>query len=552
MWKIKLLFIFFLILYLIVIAKLFLIQVFNIYRKDNFLYLQSKKLMPERGKIYDRQNNPLVLNQINYLMYLEPKKIENKDIIFKKLEAILKIDKASLEAKFDREKYWIPVADRLDKETKSEIEKLKIKGIGFEEKMRRYYPEASLSAHLLGFVGKNKDGEDIGYFGVEGFYNKELTGLPGFIQSEKDILGRPIMIGLQEKVEPENGRDLILTVDKTIQEIAKKKLAEGLKNYKAKSGCVIVADPSTMAILALVCLPDYDPDNYYLFSENYFKNPAISDLFEPGSIFKPLIMAAALQENKIKPDDFYNEQGPINIGEYQIRTWDNKYEGKISMTRILERSSNVGMVFIGEKLGKKNLLKYLNKFGFNELTGIDLQGEVSGFLKPVDQWYPIDYATVTFGQGIAVTPIQMITAFASIINGGNLMRPYVVSTIVSSDKKNVIKPKKIREIINEKNSLIIRKMLTSAVENGEVSWARPKGYKIGGKTGTAQIPIKGRYDPSKTIASFIGFIPADQPKIIVLVTLKEPGTSPWGSETAAPLFFEIIKELILYYNLVPE
>jgi len=552
MWKIKLLFIFFISLYLIIIARLFLIQVINIYRKDIFFYLQSKKLVAERGKIYDRHRNPLVLNQISYLMYLEPKKIEDKDVVFEKLESILKVDRASLEAKFDPEKYWIPVVDRLDKKTKEEIEKLKIKGIGFEEKMRRYYPEASLSAHLLGFVGKNKEGEDVGYFGIEGFYNKELAGLPGFIQSERDILGRPIMIGLQEKVEPENGRDLILTIDKTIQEIAKRKLEAGLKKYKAKSGCVIIADPLTMAILALVCLPDFDQENYYLFSEHYFKNPAISDLFEPGSIFKPLIMAAALQEGKIKPDDFYNEQGPIKIGEYQIRTWDNKYEGKISMTRILEKSSNVGMVYIGEKLGKKNLLAYLNKFGFNQLTGIDLQGEVSGFLKPVDQWYPIDYATVTFGQGIAVTPIQMITAFASIINGGNLMRPYVVSAVVSSDKKNIIKPKKIRKIINERNSLILRKMLVSAVENAEVSWARPKDYKIGGKTGTAQIPIKGQYDPSKTIASFIGFLPANQPKIIVLVTLREPGTSPWGSETAAPLFFEIIKELILYYNFIPE
>jgi cell division protein FtsI/penicillin-binding protein 2 len=437
----------------------------------------------------------------------------------------------------------------VDKETKNKLQATNLAGIGFEDKFGRYYPEASLSAHILGFVGKKDNGEDIGYFGVEGYYDKDLAGLPGFLKSDRDLLDKPILIGTQEKIDPEDGRDLYLTIDKSVQQIVKKKLLQGMEAYKPKEGCVIVADPYTMAIMALVCLPDFDLDRYYQFNESFFKNPAISSLYEPGSIFKPLIMAAGIEEKSIKPDEIYNEEGPIQIGEYTIRTWDNKYEGKISMSRILEKSSNVGMVYIGNKLGKDKIYSYLKKYGFGKLTNIDLQGEVSGYLKDKNEWYPIDYATVTFGQGIVATPLQMITAFSSIINEGKLLRPYIVAKAVSNNQEKVAQPKLVRQTISPKTSAIIRKMLTDTVEHGEVRWAKPQGYKIGGKTGTAQIAIEGRYDPSKTIASFIGFAPSDRPKFIVLVVLKEPQTSIWGSETAAPLFFDIAKELLVYYNI---
>jgi cell division protein FtsI/penicillin-binding protein 2 len=537
---------------LIIFLRLFQLQILNHSSSKIFDYLAERKILPERGRIFDRLSNPLVLNNNSYLLYFEPKKINDPPQTIKKISTILEINEASLSSKFNKEKDWVAVT-MVTKEKKEEIEKLKISGLGFDYVLKREYPEASLAAHLLGFVGKNYQGEDIGYFGIEGYYNKDLSGLPGFIQSEKDLLGRPILVGKQEMVEPENGRDLILTIDKNIQGMIKEKLKKGIERYQAESGCVIAADPFSMAILALVCLPDYDPKNYFLFSEEYFRNPAISDLYEPGSVFKPLIMAAAINEKKIKPDDFYNETGPIIIGEYSIRTWDNKYEGKISMTRILQKSSNVGMVYVGEKLGDEKLYDYLKKYGFGQPTGIDLQGEVSGYLKPKSQWYPIDFATVTFGQGIAVTPIQLIRAFAALVNGGVIFRPYVVLKIISSDgKQKIIKPKKECQVITNITSQIIKKMLMEVVENGEVKWARPKGYTLGGKTGTAQVPIKGHYDPQKTIASFIGFGPVKEPKFLVLVILRQPKTSPWGSETAAPLFFEIAKELLIYYNIPPD
>jgi cell division protein FtsI/penicillin-binding protein 2 len=548
----KLFFGFFLTLFILIIFKLFYFQILKHSSENIIDNLSEKKILPQRGRIFDINNQPLVLNNNNYQLYLEPKKIKEKDDLIKELSKILAIDEASLSAKIDEKKDWLAISI-VDKEKKDKIENLKIPGIGFEYLIKRDYPEASIAAHLLGFVGKNYQGDDVGYFGIEGYYDKDLAGLPGFLKSEKDLLGRPILVGKQEMIEPENGRDLILTIDKNVQAIVKEKLAIGINRYQAESGCVIVANPKTMAILSLVCLPDYDQKNYFLFSEEYFRNPVISDLYEPGSIFKPLVMAAAINEKKIKPDDFFEEKGPVKIGDYLIKTWNDKYGGRTSMTQILQRSSNVGMVYVGEKLGKDKLYSYLEKYGVGQLTGIDLQGEITGYLRPKNSWYPIDFATATFGQGIAVTPIQMIRAFASIINGGYLLRPYVVAKIRDQDgKEKTIEPQVERKIINEISSSIIKKMLIQVVEGGEVKWARPTGYTLGGKTGTAQVPIKGHYDPNKTIASFIGFSPASSSPFLALVILRQPKTSPWGSETAAPLFFEIAKELLIYYNIAPD
>ena len=551
--KIKVLFIFFLLLYAAVLAKLFYVQVISRRFKDLNLYLKTEKLGAERGRIFDTNGNPLALNQNSYLLYLEPKKITDKFKLIHELSSKLNMDEASLSAMIDDTKVYQSILGGLNEDTKNSIQSLDLKGIGFNYEMKRFYPEASLSAHVLGFVGKTQANEDIGYFGLEGYYDKDLKGLSGLFETERDINGKPIFIGTQNRTEAENGRDLFLTIDKSVAEIAKRQLLSGIDKYKAKSGCVIIANPDTMAILALTCLPDYDIDKYYKFTQDYFTDQAISDVVEPGSIFKPLVMAAALNENKIKPDDTMNETGQVKIGSYSIKTWDDTYEGWISMTRILEKSSNVGMVYIGEKLGNENLYNYLKKFGFGETTGIDLQGESSGYLRPKNNWYPIDYATATFGQGLAITPIQMIRAFASLINGGKLKRPYVVSKMVSaSGKETDISPKVERNVITPLTSEIIKKMLVSTVEHAEVKWDRPKGYQIGGKTGTAQVAISGYYDPSKTIASFIGFAPANKPKFITLVMLKEPGTSIWGSETAAPIFFNIAKELIVYYNIAPQ
>lgn len=551
-WQGKVLFYFFLLILFAVFVKLFYIQVLSpgVFATD---YLQAHKILPERGRVYDRKGLPLAVNQIKYTLFMEPKIIEeSKTDIARKLDSVLKLGESTLEARIDTSKVWISVARGLEQEQRDAIAKLNIKGVGFDNEPKRFYPEASLAAHLLGFVGKTDDGEDLGYFGVEGYYEKELVGLPGFMKSERDVFGKPMFVGTQERVEPENGRDLVLTIDKSVQNIVKSKLKESVEKFRASSACVTVADPHTMEILAMSCLPDYDPDKFFEASPESYLNTSISSIYEPGSTFKPLIMAAAIEEKAIKPTDSMRETGQIEIGGFKIKNWNDKYAGRITMTNILEKSSNIGMVYIGEKLGKDKVFDYMSKYGFGEPTGIDLQGEAQGVIKPRKDWYEIDYATATFGQGIGVTQIQLLTAFSSLINGGYLMEPYVVKEIKQGDKVRT-KESKIRErVLSERTSEIMKKMLESSVAHAEMKFIFPKEYKIGGKTGTAQIAVDGKYDASKTVASFVGFAPVQDPKFIALVVVREPKSSQWGSETAAPVFFEIAKELFVYYNIVPE
>jgi cell division protein FtsI/penicillin-binding protein 2 len=537
----------------LIVVRLFYVQAIAPDQYATNDYLRTVRINPLRGSITDRHGEPLVINETRYELFAEPENIKKKhdlDDVIEDLDRILKTGEATLEAKFKTDKLWIAVDRDISFKEKDRIEKLDIFGLGFNETTRRYYPEASLAAQLVGFVGKDEDGDGVGYFGVEGYYNKDLEGLPGILKTERDVLGRPIVVGTQDKLRGEDGRELVLTIDKNTQRIAKEKLKDALKTYEAESGCVTVANPRTMEILAMTCLPDFDPAQYYEFSEKEFRNPIVTDVFEPGSIFKPLIVGAGLEEGVIKPTTTFNEKGPIKIGGYYIRTWNDKYSGKIDISHILQTSSNVGMVYIGRRLGNEKIRKYLDLYGLGQLTNIDVQGEVPSSLR--SKWYPIDYATATFGQGVAVTQIQMITAFSALINDGWLMRPYVVKKMISeSGTSNEIKPKKIRRILSEKTSAQVRKMLYETVLHGEAKWKIPKGYKLGGKTGTAQIAVEGSYDASKTNASYIGFAPVSDPKLIVLVTLHEPQASPWASETAAPLFFDIANDLIVEYNISP-
>ncbi|CAN5207771.1 penicillin-binding protein [soil metagenome] len=544
------LFIFFLFIFTAIIFKLFVIQVIGsqAYSVD---YTTVRKITPDRGKILDRNLEPLAVNQTKYLLFAEPKKVKDKTDLISGIDSVLNIGEATLEARIDKSKVWVALKGNIDKESKQKLEALKLEGIGFEEEKHRFYPEASLAAHLVGFLGKDAEGDSKGYFGIEGYYEQDLAGLPGMLKSERDVQNKPIFIGSQQRLGAEDGRDFILTIDKSIQHMVKEKLKASVEKYKAKSGCVITVNPKTMEILALACLPDFDPEDYSDFTDSAFKNWSISSVYEPGSTFKPLVMAAAIEEGAVKPDDFFNEASSVTKSGYTIQNWNDKYEGKISMTRILEKSSNIGMVYIGDKLGKDKLSQYVHKYGFGDYTNIDLQGEATGQVKPLSTWHPIDAATTAFGQGISVTAMQLVRAFASLINGGYLMRPYVVRGVVENGKTRIREPQIQRRVISERTSKIITKMLVSTVQHAEVAWDIPEGFTFGGKTGTAQIALEGSYDSSKTIASFIGFAPAEDPKFLTLVVIQEPEVSSWGSETAAPLFFDIAKELLIYYNVAP-
>ncbi len=511
----------------------------------------SNTITASRGKIFSSDGTPLVINKRSFGIYLEPKKIKDRDKLFETLTREIGIEASTISAYFQNESLlWIPIVHKVDESKMTRIKEANIRGIAFLEEQQRYYPEASMAAHLLGFVGKNAEDRDQGYFGVEGFYNEQLAGRDGIINQENDAAGNPILSGDRQIIPAENGRDITLYLDKTIQFIVENKLKQGIEKYGAKGGSVIIMDPTSGGILAMASYPSYDGSEFSKYPAEYYKNPAISSFYEPGSTFKTLIMSMAINENKVKAETRFNEDGPVEIGGYTIRTWNQKYHGDISLAQILEYSSNVGMVFVEKQLLKEKFLEYLDNLGIGHLTGVDLQEESSPELRPQNKWYEIDYATASFGQGIAVTPLQMITATIVIANGGKLIEPHVVKSINLADNKTInIRPKIIRNVISEKTANIVKEMMVSAVDNGETKYLKPNGFRVAGKTGTAQIPISGHYEENKTIASFVGFAPAEKPRFVMLVTINEPTSSPWGSETAAPLFFAIAKEIFPYMKI---
>jgi len=454
--------------------------------------------------------------------------------------------------KLSQNLYWVPLKKNVTALQKKQIEELNLQGIGFAQDTSRFYPEGSSSAHLLGFLGSDAKGAGKGYFGLEGYYDGELKGISGSIKNERDALGLPILIGNFFTTEARNGKNLSLNVDATVQFILEKNLKAGMEKYGAKAASAVVMDPVTGGILALSSFPNYDPANYFDYPKEYYKNSVVADQYEPGSTFKVLVMAAALNEDLVKPDTKCDIcAGPVSLGGFTIRTWNNQYRPDGTMKDIIVHSDNTGMVFTAKKLGLDKFYSYFQNFGFGEPTGIDLQDESSPEIRPKSNWKEIDLATASFGQGIAVTPIQMVSAVAAIANGGNLMEPHVVKEIKDENGSFEIKPKIIRQVINSSTAQLMKEMMVAAVEEGEARVFRTKGFRVAGKTGTAQIPVAGHYDSTKTIASFVGFAPADNPKFVMLVRYDEPSSSIFGAETAAPTFFNIAKQLFLYYKIAP-
>lgn len=517
--------------------------------------------MAPRGNILASDGTWLAASTQSWLIFAQrPDITESPRIIANKIAPILEPDKDKILAKtqkiegiLDKEgTVWIPIEHKVSTDVKKNIEALNIKGIGFQEEDARYYPEASSSAQILGFVGKSDDGSDRGYFGLEGYYDLSLSGKPGLVQREADARGIPILFGSSKEIAPVRGVDIQTHIDKTIQAIVEKKLKEGIDTYGAISGNVTIMDPKTGAILAMASYPSYDPSKYSQFSESDYRNPVISDSFEPGSIFKPLIMAAGLDAGVIKVDtkcDICDK--PLKIDKYEIETWDGKYRADETMTDVIVHSDNVGMSFIGEKLGMDKLYSYLQKYGIGSPTEIDLQGEQNPGMRERSTWNIVDQATATFGQGIAVTPIQMVKAMAVIANGGKVVKPQVVDKVIREGWEDKIKPETGITVLSAKATKEVTEMMIQAVDQGEAKWAKPQGFVIAGKTGTAQIPIAGHYDPTKTITSFIGFAPANNARFVMLVSLREPKTSQWGSETAAPLWFNIARDIFPYLGIQP-
>ncbi|MBU1032068.1 penicillin-binding protein 2 [Patescibacteria group bacterium] len=556
--------IFFLFFLTAIILRLFYWQIIKaplLQSQAEFQYFTDIKIEATRGNIFFSDGSPVASSNPSFTLYGLPKTIKSDEILNYSY-LLAKILSPSLEEidaaakniidKLSQDLYWVRLANNVSVEQKKQIDELNITGIGFEQGTTRFYPEGSSSAHLLGFVGYDEKGLKKGYFGLEGFYDGELKGISGLVRHEKDALGLPILIGNFSTNEAKKGKDLVLSIDRSVQFIAEEELKAGIEKYGARVGSVVIMDPKSGDILALASFPNYDPSRYFSFPKEYFKNSVVADQYEPGSTFKVLVMAAAINEDVVKPDTKCDIcSGPISVGGFSIRTWNNKYFPQTSMKDVIIHSDNTGMVFVGRQLGLDKFYSYLENFGFGRLTNIDLQDESSPEIRSKNNWREIDLATASFGQGIAVTPIQMIRAVAAIANGGNLMESHIVREIKDENSTFEIKPKIIRQVIKDSTAEIIKEMMVAAVEEGEARFTKTKGFKVAGKTGTAQIPVAGHYDADKTIASFVGFAPADNPKFVMLVRYDEPSSSIFGSETAAPTFFEIAKQLFIYYNIAP-
>ncbi|MBU2632106.1 penicillin-binding protein 2 [Patescibacteria group bacterium] len=517
-------------------------------------YGLSSEIFPKRGEIKTSDEFSLAANKISYLVYANPKLIEDKLATSKKLAETLEIEEASISANLKRDLFWVTIAKDLGVEKKQQVEDLKIPGVGFEERFDRFYPEGSIAAQLLGFVGKDDLGENKGYFGIEGYYDRLLSGKTGKVINVRDAFGRPVLARVREISPKIDGSDLILNIDRAIQYLAEKKIKEGVIRYGAESGMVGIINPKTGEVIAIATYPGFDPVNFKDYDSKRYKNPFITDLYEPGSTFKPLVMSSAMDAGLVSPTTKCDIcSGPVSIGGYSIETWNKKYYPNINMTDVIRHSDNTGMVFVGQKLGVGKFLEHLNKFGIGYLTGIDLQGEVVAEMREKDSWYPVDLATASFGQGISITPIELLSAISAIANEGKRMEPHVVKEIISPDgKRTKIKPKVLNRPISSETAKVMTEIMVNAVDKGESSWVKLKDHRIAGKTGTASIPIAGHYDPKHTIASFVGFGPAENPKFAMLVVFNRPKSSIYGAETAAPIFFSIAKELVSYYGIAPD
>jgi cell division protein FtsI (penicillin-binding protein 3)/stage V sporulation protein D (sporulation-specific penicillin-binding protein) len=525
------------------------------------------QLLPERGEIYirdksnlklvgDRKDSyfPVAVNNPGYAVYAVPKNIKDIAGTVKSLEEPLGISAEILTKSLSKpnDSYEV-LAHKVSAETIKKIEGLNLEGIMSEEETWRYWPENNFMSHVLGFVGFSGS-KRVGQYGLEGYYNSKLEGESGVIETEQAVGGKWISFGMKQYVPAQNGVDLVLTIDRSIQYKIEQVLDKKAQEIKAKSASAIVMDPSTGRILAMASWPNFDLNNYSAVKNyNIFLNNNIQSRYEPGSVIKSFTMAAALNEGKITPETKYEDKGKMIINGWPVSNAENKVYGVQTMTQVLENSINTGAIFAYTKIGKDKFLEYFKNFGFDVPTGVELQGEISGDLSNLDDKKDVNYANASFGQGVAMTPLEVITAFSSLVNGGKLMKPYIVEKVMAGDK--VIEehdPEIVRQIISEATSAKISSMMVSVVEYGHSKGAKINGYWIGGKTGTAQAPFENKKGYSdKTIHTFVGFGSAPDPKFVVLIKFDEPETVPYADYSATPAFNEIAKFLVNYLEIPP-
>jgi len=526
------------------LVQLQIIQHDRLAAQSDRQYLRTVEITSGRGNIYDRNRNQLATNIRVESVYADPISITDKDNTARILATALKLNQKAVLKKLKSDRHFVWIKRKSDMNAVEKLKQLDLAGVGFIGEAKR-----KLAASTLGFVGLDNQG----LAGVEHFHQAILKGNPQRSVLEKDARGRFLWTAAYAQEINKGKRDVVLTLDEVIQFIAERELKKQVQEYQAKSGLAIVMDPFTGAIYALASAPEFNPNNYSAYPKHFWRNDAVASAYEPGSIFKPIVAAATLEEGLAGPDDiFFCENGSFKIGRSHIGEADNHQFGWLTLRNIIAKSSNIGAIKIAQKLGENRFFGYMQNFGFGNKLGVDLPGEATGSLQNLPQWSGLSLASMSFGHEVAVTPIQMVSAIAAIANGGTLVRPRMTQSILKNGViEKTFEPEVIKTVVSEKTSRQMINILKSVVKTGTGAKAAIPGFEVAGKTGTAQKidPATQSYSKSKYLASFIGFVPADAPRLVILVMIDEPKKSYWGGEVAAPVFQKIARKTLRYLHV---
>jgi cell division protein FtsI (penicillin-binding protein 3) len=514
-------------------------------------YQRIVQLPPQRGTIYDRNGEELALSTAVDSIFAEPHRVEDAAATARALATILKLPYGELKRRLSSQRRFLWIKRQVLPRESAQVRELKLAGIGFTREHRRYYPNSETGAQVVGFTGIDPRGLE----GLEMKYDTLILGEGGFLMTEKDARGKGLSFDNAVVRGGSPGHSLYLTLDKNLQYIAEKELAEGVRNARARAGSVVVLDPGSGEVLAMASQPDYNPNAVRKARPSQWRNRAVCDAYEPGSTMKPFVVAAALHEGVVRPGQRINcENGRYRVGGRTIHD-THKYQ-LLTVEEVVKFSSNIGSAKIGKMLERQRLHRYLTDFGFGQPTGIDFPGESPGLLRRPEQWFEADLAAISFGQGVSVTPLQLALATAVIANGGTLMHADLVRKVVDpyGETVEVREPKAVRRVISEQVARQMRSMLAAVTEEeGTGTRAAVPGFNVAGKTGTAQKvdPVTGSYSIDKRVSSFVGFVPAEAPRLVILVLIDEPKGQTYGGLVAGPVFSRIAEQALRYLQVEP-
>ncbi|MDX2137463.1 MAG: penicillin-binding protein 2 [Chloroflexota bacterium] len=506
-------------------------------------YTRTLELAADRGVIYDRNGEPLAVNTLDYMIGISPNLVSEPQRTAQLLASALGLNELEVFEKVRSDDPWVQLAPRISAAVRQQVTALDLPGVTLTPIPRRSYPQGPLAAQIIGFVG----GDLVGYYGVEGYYQDQLAGQV----REREISRIPF--DLPETTQIGHGSDVVLTIDRDVQYLAENELLRAVQESGATGGTIIVMNPRNGEVLALANYPNFDPNAYFnITDENVLRNPAVNTIYEPGSVMKVITVAAALDRQAIAPDFSYVDSGVLNVAGISVYNWDRRAYGAVDVTRVLVDSLNIGAATVALEMGRQPFYEEFNEFGFGRITGVDLEGEEAG-LMPVpgdSNWSEANYVTSSFGQGISVTPLQMLTAVCAIANDGLMMQPHVVRQFVSNGEVIPATPAALGRPISAETAQQVTQMMVAVVESGLDNPARLPGYTIAGKTGTAEIPDPsgGFYQSGVSITTFVGFLPADDPQVAILIKLDRP-REYWASQVVAPVFSRFVERLVILMEI---